>query len=50
MTTKLPRNATVAKRKSEICHNSFTFPITVDNENFKPARVLHKKIVVHPRP
>jgi hypothetical protein len=30
----------VAKEKSEICHITFTFPITVANENFNLARAL----------
>jgi hypothetical protein len=30
----------VAKEKSEICHISFTFPITVANENFNLAGAL----------
>jgi hypothetical protein len=30
----------VAKERSEICHISFTFPITVANENFNPAGAL----------
>jgi hypothetical protein len=44
MTTKWPQNCSkmtsVAKEKSEICHISFTFPITVANENFNLARAL----------
>jgi gamma-glutamylcyclotransferase (GGCT)/AIG2-like uncharacterized protein YtfP len=31
----------VAKEKSEICHISFTFPITVANENFNLAGALY---------
>jgi hypothetical protein len=31
----------VAKGKSEICHISFTFPITVANENFNLAGALY---------
>jgi hypothetical protein len=30
----------VAKEKSEICHISFTFPITLANENFNLAGAL----------
>jgi hypothetical protein len=38
--TKLVKMTSVAKEKSDICHISFTFPITVANENFNLARAL----------
>jgi hypothetical protein len=40
ITTKLQKMTSVAKEKSEICHISFTFPITVANENFNLAGPL----------